>query len=352
MNLNQQTSKRCLETIACTLKALLAITSIVLFSSMSYADFHDWRISEIYTNGDSSVQYIVLFANSDGQQNLAGHTISAFDAAGTPGQVFTFPSNLSGSTDQRYLLLATESFELLTGLTADFILPEDFIFRDGGSLDFSSVNVLEYAGFNLPKNGSQALEVLSGSNLPSDPSPTNFFGDTVTVNSDITASFNTETLQLNLPVVDVPGFGLANVTFLLSNDNPVELTLDDFYLYRFGILGGSTAATLSGQILHIPALNVSGVYYELNISLLSDDPIVFGSLEVLSVTEPGAIDETTGEPEPIDVTGTSPFSPLVSSRPSVLDYSDRPPPIASLITIGIMYGFGSGFSGSTALMIN
>ena len=51
-----------------------------------------------------------------------------------------------------------------------------------------------------------------------------------------------------------------------------------------------------------------------------DSEVLVDDIEVLPLTEP--------------LTGPPSSSFLVSSRPSVLDYVDRPPPIASLITIG------------------
>ncbi len=109
MNSTQKISRKHSGMIVHIQQALITVKSITLFNPTIYADFHDWIFSEIYTNGDGSIQYIELFAISDGQLNLAGHTISAFDADRILGPVFTFPSNLSGSTYQSYLLLATES---------------------------------------------------------------------------------------------------------------------------------------------------------------------------------------------------------------------------------------------------
>ena len=303
MNSTQKIAKNHSGLIVHILHVLIAIMSITSLSSMSYADFHFWEIAEIYTNSDSSVQYIEMFTAMDGQQNLAGHTISAFASDGTPGQVFTFPSNLSGPTTQSTLLLANAGFELLTGLRPDFILPENFLFTEGGRLNFSDVDDLTYQRIALPKNGSQALDVLAHTQIAVSPSPTNFFGDTVTVHSNINATFEAATLQLVLPIVDVPGLGIVHVTFTLSNDSPIELTLLDFYLYADDIVAGNTAATIIDSILSIPALDVGGIYYELNLSLINDSPVVFGALDVVSTTEPGPIDETTGEPAPINVSG-------------------------------------------------
>ena len=156
MDVKQQNVSRWPDAIACALKALITILSVALYHSMSYADFHFWTINEIYSNNDGSVQYIELITSVDGQTNLAGHTISAFhaDGGGAPDPVFTFPSNLSGSTTQTTLLLANEGFELLTGLSPDYLLPENFIPTGGGSINFADVDTIAIVQVDMPLDGA------------------------------------------------------------------------------------------------------------------------------------------------------------------------------------------------------
>ena len=44
------------------------------YAGMAHAAFHLWKIDEIYSNADGSVQFIELKALSGGQQFLAGHS--------------------------------------------------------------------------------------------------------------------------------------------------------------------------------------------------------------------------------------------------------------------------------------
>jgi len=110
-----------------------------------------------------------------------------------------------------------------------------------------------------------------------------------------------------LPVVDVPGIGLARVSFDVSLASLEFALSNDFYIYTAGILAGNTPAQLqAGGILYTPRLVVANELFEFNLSLLSDDPVVFGNPVVLSVSnllplpeaEPEPTPESTPEPTP------------------------------------------------------
>src|SRR5881409_3923726 len=78
-----------------------------LLVSQAEASFHLWRINEIYSNADGSVQFIEFVTSSSGQQFLAGHSLTSSDASGATIKTFTFPSNLSGDTANHSFLVAT-----------------------------------------------------------------------------------------------------------------------------------------------------------------------------------------------------------------------------------------------------
>ena len=60
------------------------------------ANFHLWRITEIYSNASGSVQFIELTSMASGQQYVAGHTITA--SQGNQTHSYTFPTNLPGDS--------------------------------------------------------------------------------------------------------------------------------------------------------------------------------------------------------------------------------------------------------------
>ncbi len=265
----------------------------------NFTNIPHWSINEIYSNSDGTVQYIELFTTVDGQQGLTGRQITA-SALGVENG-FSIPGDLSGITTGRTVLLATAAYEQLSGISPDFILPDKFIPPGVTKISFADVDSVEFDRSELPLNGTQAL---NSDLIPVRPNASNFLGDASIVETNINATFDSANLQLNLPVVDIPGIGIANITFILTNSDPVELTLADYYIYKDGIEGGSTAASFLNSTLTIPSLLVDGVYYTIRMDLIDENSIVFGDLEVLNVTTPGANDPVTGIASPIRISGT------------------------------------------------
>ena len=265
-----------------------------------HADFHLWEIGEVFSNADGSVQYIELFTSVSGQQNLNNHSIVATNSSNTQQNGMLFTGNLSGDTANTTLLLATSSFAQQTGLTPDFIIAAGFLFTDGGSVNFADgTATVNYEASALPKNGIQSI---NGAGMPETASPTNFAGLSATVSADVLASFDAASLVMNLPVVDVPGVGVANVSFDVNLDTLVFTLRDEFYLYDQGIVAGSTAATLqAGSVLHIPALRIGNELYEFDLEIVGDNPIAFGNPSSISISAAPALEatpEATPEPEP------------------------------------------------------
>ena len=93
----------------------LVILVIAFCASVAQAAFHQFKVDQVYSNADGSVQYVVLKEsnNSNGQNVLSGHTFATTNAAGQMKQM-NFPSNLpSNQTAGRYVLIATPGFAAL-----------------------------------------------------------------------------------------------------------------------------------------------------------------------------------------------------------------------------------------------
>jgi cytochrome c553 len=99
------------------------------------------------------------------------------------------------------------------------------------------------------------------------------------------AAFDGATGVLTLPVVDVPGTGVLNVGLRLSKDNPIEFTLQSAQIYSTAVtLNSKSARVRDGGVLYIPSAQVGSQLYELNMTLIKQDPITFGNLQVLGVS--------------------------------------------------------------------
>jgi|SRR5687767_10928885 len=157
------------------MNAMLRILTAVLClaAAPAQAAFHLWQINELYSNTDGTVQFVELTALAGGQQFLAGHNLTA--SSGGSSNTITFPSNLPGDSSGKRMLIATQGFAALGIVAPDYIVPNNFFFRNGGSVNFADADVWNHPA--LPTN-NQSLS-RSGSAIPN--SPTNFAGVTGTV---------------------------------------------------------------------------------------------------------------------------------------------------------------------------
>ncbi len=283
------------------LKDLAVVKGIVfvvlLFSALPAQAVDAWRISEIFSNTDGAVQYVKLTTTSNDQQGLSGRTLRALNAAGGVGQTFTFPSSLSSSqTANKSVLIGTVAFSGFTQLHVDYQLPAGFLFTEGGTVQLVGIDSVAYQRTQLPRNGVQALR-FDGATVIANP--VNFAGQTVTVDVAVTSLFDNGTAVLNLPVVDVPGTGIVNASLQLTRQDPFEFSLSDAYVYGGGVTAGPRAVRLlEGGVLNVPSVRVGGELYNLNMTLINSNTIVFGNLSVHSVTNEPAVPALPPAPAP------------------------------------------------------
>jgi len=148
--------------------------ALALLVQPARADFHDWTIAEIYSNADGSVQFIELSCPNSGEGFLGGERVWCTSATRT--NVFTFPSDLSGDTEDRKLLLATPGFAARPGgIAPNYTIPTNFLILGSARLNYANVDILNYT--NLPTNGTASM-IRSGSRLinAATNSPENFAG--------------------------------------------------------------------------------------------------------------------------------------------------------------------------------
>jgi len=294
--------------------AIASILAVFLAPHNAFASFHLWDFNEIFSNSDGTIQYIELSTSSAAEQELGGQTIvsSGPDVA---NQQFIFDSDLSGSTANRTVLLATQRFSNLTGLTPDYILPDNFIPLAGGTLDFGTgSNILNYSREQLPRNGQQSL---SGNGQAQNASPTRFDGLSaeVPVQADPFAIFQPSINVLNVPELNAPGIGIANANFTV-NVETLEFGVLDFYLYGTGIVPGDQAAFFNGSSLYIPALVFNNDVYEINLLPVNDEPITLGNPEILSVAAVQPDPDPEPQPDPLQESidrGQTQYNQLCSS---------------------------------------
>jgi hypothetical protein len=194
--------------------ALLFFAAISLCSAPAGASFHDWRIKEIFSNDDGTVQFIEFFTTSPGQQFLSGHNLTATSDGGMPVS-YTFPGALpvppGESTANRHFLLATSAFASLPGaVVPNFTpLPNKFFDPDAASIVFSFAHGADsatVAGSLIPVDGVNSItdSVLG---IPFDTA------DTYAVGTNSPTNFAGAFGQVNAapsPAADFTGNGVVN----------------------------------------------------------------------------------------------------------------------------------------------
>lgn len=166
-------------TLATGLAALLA-------AGPATASFHLWRLNEVFSNEDGSIQYIEFYSTSDFQELVGQHDVETRDGAGTVLSTFEIPSNLPPGmgTFDSYMLLATQGFaDSPGGVAPDFVIPSGFMdparvteiqIMAGGVLGLVLAFPVDGENsFNRGEDGG-ATGVAPGT-------PTNFMGETGTV---------------------------------------------------------------------------------------------------------------------------------------------------------------------------
>jgi hypothetical protein len=160
-------------------------------SSAADAAFHLWQIKEVFTSADGAAQFIEFFTASANEQFLNGHNLIV--TSDGVAKEFVFDHNLSGSTANRHLLVATPGFGSLPGgVTPDYTLAAGSFFNPNASsvtFDFAhGFDLLALTGSQIPKDGRTSLTdsnvtpgggdtMAAGVN-----SPTNFAGAAGSVN--------------------------------------------------------------------------------------------------------------------------------------------------------------------------
>jgi hypothetical protein len=237
--------------------------------------FHEYRINEIFSNADGTVQFIELTVGNHSSEGFwQGHSITVL---GETTHTFTFPSNLPNPTQtaNTTVLIATEGFAALGIVTPNYIVPDGFLFTAGGTIDFAGVDSVVYG--QLPSDGTHAVNA-AGTVVTA--TPRNFAGvtgdmssagnhaPTGTVTIEGTAAEGSLLTAQTGAIADADGLGPFSHQWLREGD-PIGSATGSTYLLTqadvgFNISvrvqytdGGSTLETLtSSETAEVANVNV------------------------------------------------------------------------------------------------
>jgi hypothetical protein len=157
---------------------------------------HLWRFNELFSNTDGTIQFIEMqeCCGATAELYLESKWILAIHA----NHKYTFLSNLTGNTANRYLLLATQGFADTPGAPApDIIIPNGFLPVGGDTLEYWQYPDATRTYGPLPEDGVSAREVGPG---PDGVSGTSDDVNTTDVNSPTNYAGETGSIDLRVPV--------------------------------------------------------------------------------------------------------------------------------------------------------
>jgi hypothetical protein len=157
------------------LKGLPIVVGLLIgiWSQSALATFHLWKIDQIYSNADGSVQYVDFVLPpvvSDDEDELSGKTLTA----GLNSNSLTFGSNLpSVPVGGQHFLVATPGFAAIAGVAPDYTFA-------GGPFFNTSGDTLNYAGgvdiFTFSTPPLDGIHALNRDNIVVMNAPINFAG--------------------------------------------------------------------------------------------------------------------------------------------------------------------------------
>lgn len=139
--------------------------------------FHLYRINELYSNANGTIQFIEMsVGNFNGELFWINQSLSVTQDSNT--NTFRFPVNLPSTfTANTTVLIATQGFADLGIVTPDFIIPDGFLFTQGGAtVNFAGVDQVAYNA--LPLDGTHSIDRDGNAAINS---PRNFAGETGTI---------------------------------------------------------------------------------------------------------------------------------------------------------------------------
>jgi hypothetical protein len=136
-----------------TRRALLALTAaaaaLATGAAPASATFHLISIREVYAGSLAApeAEYVELQMYAEGQNFVAGHTLSFFAAGGAPSGSATFGADVPNGADQSTLVAATPAAEAQFGIAADAAMPAGSLDPAGGAVCWEALDCVAWGGF-------------------------------------------------------------------------------------------------------------------------------------------------------------------------------------------------------------
>lgn len=169
------------------------VATVHCCAAMVQAGGHTWRINEVFSSADGSVQFIELIETCGGAGEISMTQVSA--SGGTVDIL-----NLSaGSSSNKRILLGTSNLQSFGGPAPDYIIPANFFSLTGDSIVYQTYHTnCTFPSGTIPTDGTSSLNrsaACGGSGCPATVamnSPTNFAGQSSPVTAPGCADNDTD----------------------------------------------------------------------------------------------------------------------------------------------------------------
>jgi hypothetical protein len=131
----------------------VAVAWALLAAPGALATFHLMKVREVYPGSALApeAEYVELQMYAGGQNLVKGHTLRAYDAAGTVVGSSTFGANVANGANQSTILLATSAAAAQFGVTADAPLASPgSLSPAGGAVCWEEFDCVSWGSFGGP----------------------------------------------------------------------------------------------------------------------------------------------------------------------------------------------------------
>lgn len=257
---------------------LLAVMVCVLATAPARAAFHVYRLAEVFSSADGSVQFIRLHcpAGADFQNFWSGLTLTCTDGVTTHTLNFAtnLPSTSTGNTD---VLIATANFAALPGgVTPDYVIPAGFLFTGGGTVTFAPGNSIPSLVYGaLPTNGQSSINAAGAmqTNAPANfahqtgsvnvPPGSCCVGTTCTISVQVSCTGTFTLGGLCQPNPCAPASGVCCAGATCRVDTPVNCTGGNTVFVSTSacnIAGNTTTPCCRADYNHVNGLSVQDIF--------------------------------------------------------------------------------------------
>lgn len=134
-----------------TLGLLFSCVAVMSMAQPAQATFHEVLISELYPGSAAAPQssFLELEMYNAGQNFVNNHSVTVYDAGGTPVGTFVFPADLPGTgVDQQTMLVGDSGVDEAFGVTPDLVDSGFNIPAGGGAACWDGLDCVSWGNFS------------------------------------------------------------------------------------------------------------------------------------------------------------------------------------------------------------